>query len=580
MIRRNDRRERRISMRIRWKRLLPAVLCAALLVSALPAARAAGPEIDFLSYEEALTYFDFNNAASNWCMNFGMDPATRLEEARAAILAGTDRELIVRLATFARDTGHGEEKIGVTNAFRPACYQEVIGLHDSNTNTGPYRNAMNWNGRSLTGFWWTAESAPGWPEDYAIDLSAYDIATLSPRYFYRAALRLWDNTWVSAYYARPGCSAHNSGAAMDISNWWIAGSFATVFTVNGVRYDMADYGLYKPLQPSNGSAGETWHITCSPAVLALGNYDRAFDAGYETVYTLYYNPLSQGWTYADGRGVYLGAGVAVLQLRLCQLGLLDSEYITGFFCSRTEEALKAFQQLRGLTADGICGSGTMARLLETEPPAPDSSAPTLTTEGIRSAVAGGFTLSLRGEDDRGVCAFRVETCREGEDDWVSRYYNARRDGSGLLDIDVWEEGSYRVRAAALDAFGNESESIDCGTVFIDTTPPRLNALSVCHSAGDSLTLTLKATDNRALAGYTVRFLSDSGELRESFLLSDGAAEAVYTESGLAEGRWQITVIAADAAGNESGHTFSWIFESGTAPDGIRRIWYGPAKKTE
>ena len=33
------------------------------------------PEIRFLSYEEALTYFDFTTAATNWCINFGMDPA-------------------------------------------------------------------------------------------------------------------------------------------------------------------------------------------------------------------------------------------------------------------------------------------------------------------------------------------------------------------------------------------------------------------------------------------------------------------------------------------------------------------------
>ena len=94
-----------------------------------------------LSYEEAVTYFDFDTAASNWCTNFGMDPTVSLEEAKAAILHGTDRELVIRLATFARDVGYGDEKLIVTNAFRPACYQEVIGLHDSNANTGPFRRA-------------------------------------------------------------------------------------------------------------------------------------------------------------------------------------------------------------------------------------------------------------------------------------------------------------------------------------------------------------------------------------------------------------------------------------------------------
>lgn len=277
-------------------RALAAALLAALLLGALPALAADGEDgaeesstIDFLSYEEAVTYFDFDTAASNWCTNFGMDPAVSLEEAKAAILHGTDRELVIRLATFARDVGYGDEKLVVTNAFRPACYQEVIGLHDSNANTGPFRRALLWNGRSVTNFWWDAETAPGWPEDYAIDLSAYDIQTLDLRYYYRAALRLWDNTWANGYYARPGCSGHNSGNAMDISNYWLGANFKTSYAnpKTGVVYHMADYGLYKPLQPSATTAGETWHITSSQEVLALGNYDNALLSGYEIVYALY-----------------------------------------------------------------------------------------------------------------------------------------------------------------------------------------------------------------------------------------------------------------------------------------------------
>ena len=96
-------------------RTLAAALLAALLLGALPALAADGEDgaeesstIDFLSYEEAVTYFDFDTAASNWCTNFGMDPTVSLEEAKAAILHGTDRELVIRLATFARDVGSGD----------------------------------------------------------------------------------------------------------------------------------------------------------------------------------------------------------------------------------------------------------------------------------------------------------------------------------------------------------------------------------------------------------------------------------------------------------------------------------------
>ena len=221
-----------------------AALCTAALLfgaGALPVrSEDSGPAIDFLSYEEALTYFDFDHAANNWCGKFGLDPVTQLEEAKRELLSGTDPRLIIGLATLARDTGHAAEKLVVNTAFRPACYQETLGLHDANINTGPYRNYMSWNGRNVVKFWWTAEQAQGWPDAYRIDLSAYDIPSMDVSVFYRAALRLWDNGWVSGYYARPGCSSHNSGTALDVSNYWIGGTFDTAFTHNGVTYRMED----------------------------------------------------------------------------------------------------------------------------------------------------------------------------------------------------------------------------------------------------------------------------------------------------------------------------------------------------
>ena len=474
-------------MKNRGIRTLAAALLAALLLGALPALAADGEggagengAIDFLSYEEAVTYFDFDTAASNWCTNFGMDPSVSLEEAKAAILRGTDRELVIRLATFARDAGYGDEKLIVTNAFRPACYQEVIGLHDSNANTGPFRRALLWNGRSVTDFWWSAETAPGWPEDYSIDLSSYDIRTLDLRYYYRAALRLWDNTWANGYYARPGCSGHNSGNAMDISNYWLGANFKTSYAnpKTGVVYHMADYGLYKPLQPSATTAGETWHITSSQEVLALANYDNALLSGYEIVYALYYNPSLRGWSMADGRGVYIGAGVTVLQIELCRRGLLEEKYITGYFCSKTDEAVRAFQLQQGIVSDGIAGSGTVCALIGEEPRTGVTTAPELTASTIGAATSKGFSLFLSGTDEKGLNAFRVDTRGEGDDAWVTRYYNAPVSGSGTLDVDIWRQGNYEVRAAACDTDGNESPLADVGTVFIDTTSPVIRSLTI------------------------------------------------------------------------------------------------------
>ena len=68
------------------------------------------PAVNFLSYEEAVTYFDFSRAASNWCAKFGMDPATQMEDAKAAILAEVDASLAEQYYI----TGKGGEQKRIT----------------------------------------------------------------------------------------------------------------------------------------------------------------------------------------------------------------------------------------------------------------------------------------------------------------------------------------------------------------------------------------------------------------------------------------------------------------------------------
>ena len=527
--------------------------------------------IDYLSFEEALTCFDFDTAAANWCRNFGMNPATRLEDAKAAIIAGTNHDFIIRLATFARDSGHGDEKLAVTNAFRPAAYQEVIGLYQSNSNTGPYRNAMRWNGRSVTDFWWKAEEQPGWPEAYAIDLSEYDLTNFDVRYFYRAALLLWDNTWVNGYYAKPGCSGHNSGCAMDISNYWLATNFATSYDYNGETYALADYGLYKPLQPSKTSAGEMWHITCAEDALQYGLYDGAFAAGYEIAYGLYYNPSLRGNYMYEGCGIYLGAGVTVIQLRLCQLGYLDQKYVTGYFCSETDKAVRAFQKAQGMDPDGSVGGNTMAALLRGVGEAEDTVAPALTEYGISRSDKGGIALRLVATDDQAVTAFRVDTRRTNEALIVTRYYNAEKGGVGTLYADIWKGGYYEVRAAAVDAAGNESELAYISTVYVDTVPPRLAEITVGDITSDGFTVSLRAEDGSGVVSCRSRLTSDTGEVRENE--NDGGV-GLWTETGLNSSSWTVTVEATDDAGNTAQYTFRWHFEAGHPEPGLRLCHYG------
>ena len=553
------------------KRILSAVLAVMLLWAVVPVSAKAA-EIEYLSYEEALPYFNFDTAVSNWCTNFGLDYETEYEVAKNAILAGTDRDFVIRLATYARDTGHGAGSLVVSNGFRPASYQEIIGLHDSNYYTGPFRNALTWNGRSLTQFWWSAEQAPGWPDAYTIDLSAYDIATLDLRYYYRAALRLWDNGWVGNYFAKPGCSAHNSGRAMDILSDWLGIDFKTEHTYNGVTYRMEDYGLYKPLQPSDWSAGETWHITYNPAVYAMGNYDIALDAGFEVAYGLYYNPASRGWHMADGRGLYIGAGVTVIQLRLVQLGLLEERYVTGYLCSVTENAIKTFQTQNGLVADGIVGSGTLSVLF----PAAgisleDVTAPTITAAQLLNVDDKGFDVQIFAQDDDRVSLLRVDTRATDSSVWVPRYYNAERTGGGVVDVDIWQEGMYAVRAAVIDAAGNMSPWTELPNIYVDMTAPRFKKAAVSNITDTGFTLSCHGEDNGLIADFTLTLADADGTVQTFTQTPDEFDKTVFSVT--AQPGTEITVSLRDYSKNEHSYTVSWRY-TGAEP-GIGYSYHSP-----
>lgn len=75
-----------------------------------------------------------------------------------------------------------------------------------------------------------------------------------------------------------------------------------------------------------------------------------------------FDAYSGGWrVLANGMG---GDDVAQLQIRLYRMGYLDST-CDGLFGADTEAALRAYQASKGLTADGIAGSATFAKLYGT-----------------------------------------------------------------------------------------------------------------------------------------------------------------------------------------------------------------------
>jgi len=75
------------------------------------------------------------------------------------------------------------------------------------------------------------------------------------------------------------------------------------------------------------------------------------------------NYVGVGDTSTTYRYDSTGSGVTFIQTALAKLGYYKNN-ISGHFGSKTEEAVKAFQRDNGITADGIVGKNTMAKLNE------------------------------------------------------------------------------------------------------------------------------------------------------------------------------------------------------------------------
>ncbi len=57
-----------------------------------------------------------------------------------------------------------------------------------------------------------------------------------------------------------------------------------------------------------------------------------------------------------------GSEVTALQERLCELKYIDKKYVTGYYGDITARAVRKFQILAGLDADGVAGPATMKKL--------------------------------------------------------------------------------------------------------------------------------------------------------------------------------------------------------------------------
>ncbi|MDR1263752.1 MAG: peptidoglycan-binding protein, partial [Oscillospiraceae bacterium] len=121
-----------------------------------------------------------------------------------------------------------------------------------------------------------------------------------------------------------------------------------------------------------GSISGTYDSATSYAVTAFQQDNKLWvdgKAGPDTQKALYASNVAQPKTtpstYRTLRSAMTGDDVYKLQQHLIDMGYMSGT-VSGYYDGRTTEAVKAFQQRNGLTADGVAGAATQQRIYSTQ----------------------------------------------------------------------------------------------------------------------------------------------------------------------------------------------------------------------
>lgn len=149
------------------------------------------------------------------------------------------------------------------------------------------------------------------------------------------------------YAAKPGSSWHEFGLAVDVSDQWLKALDKDAAT--DLQMTLKKFGLYKPLTKGNKtSVNEDWHIQ---PIECRGVANKAMLAPEMTPI------LNRNLKLND-----IGEDVKMLQERLNKFE--NKLTCDGYFGKNTEGAVKNFQRIKGLAADGMVGQGTWSKLFE------------------------------------------------------------------------------------------------------------------------------------------------------------------------------------------------------------------------
>ncbi|WNR46085.1 Ig-like domain-containing protein [Paenibacillus roseipurpureus] len=127
------------------------------------------------------------------------------------------------------------------------------------------------------------------------------------------------------------------------------------------------------------------------------------------------------------------------------------------------------------------------------------------------------------------------------------------DNAVSVTLPTLADGVYSLTATATDAAGNESEPVVIPTIKVDTNAPAAPTIMAptnpIHTKDRTLVLRFLAEE-----GSTIKVFWNQNEIGRG--IGAGNIETIIEAVELAKGKYELTVVAIDAAGNESVKTIS------------------------
>ena len=266
------------------------------------------------------------------------------------------------------------------------------------------------------------------------------------------------------------------------------------------------------------------------------------------------SPIGGAVTLSSTTGDGAGSGVASVayQYRTSPSGAWTaacSSSSAPFSCTWNTPATGVYD-LRAIATDGVAKATPSAVVSSRQI---DNTAPSSATlNAVASPLRGSVTLSGSGSDNIGLASMRFEYKPSAGSTWSTACSSpAPAPYSCSWDTTAISDGSYDVRAMAIDTAGNSTGSAVSANRVVDNTGPSVSV----NSPGmfrTSTALTATASDPSTVASVALQY-SVAGANTWSTVCTRNAApySCTWTPGAIADGNYDVRALATDSLGNQS-----------------------------